>query len=332
MVGEPQATPAEEARSVLQCRLDLYRAIRLDYLTPLLDTELLYATKLYQEALQHPNPAILEQPHRLEHLDGIDDQLKKHWLDLNTSLGSRATLLALIKGYQMFLAKSILLDYRGVSEPVKGCEVFVSRVVDILNKYSSTGEQSEKDTRATYKRKIVRPMKEMMIDQGHAERRLRLSAEQQRPTSEVYRLINQRDWPSLATMLIEDRKLVVTLRDQEALSPHFNMRSTCEAALLEMDKIRRRYFRDLTSKHAQDGSPREAAELPRSPEESGTHSRLRRAASSAAKDICDTITGTFGRIKIPRGLKAPARSGFSKLSSPRSSMDEKALLLTSREE
>lgn len=212
----------------------------------------------------------------------------------------------------------------------------MSSTVEILNKYSNTGERSDEDVQL-YEEWIVTPIKETMLDQGHVKKRLRLAAEQRRPSSEIYRLINECDWPSLATMLIEDRKAILTLRDQKVPGEDWNIRSICDTALLEMDKIRDRYFMSLTSastyamnRRARGRSARKAAGLPLHPEKPGWHLRMGQAASMAAKSLCDTIIGTVGRMRITRGPETSAHSGFSKLSSPRSSMDEKDLLFTSR--
>ncbi|KAG6355608.1 hypothetical protein INS49_003570 [Diaporthe citri] len=232
--------------------------------------ELLDATKLHEEMLQRPDPTISEQQRTLSelaHLDSIDAQLVEHWKDLHTSLISRTALLANIMGYQGFFATSILLDYAGHSPREAGLGSWVSKHLETLNKHHSTGEKSDKDIKL-YQKTFASPKKEMMLDQDHVERRLRIAAAQPYPTGEIFRLIDECDWASLAAMLIDDRKLAVTLYSQKPLDPKSYNDNISKIVLRKMDEIKDKYFTDLsrastytTSKHAKDLSARKAAGL-----------------------------------------------------------------------
>lgn len=119
MGDKSHSTTAQDTRSILSRRvagINCFCARWTNYLKPLFHEELLDATKLHEEILEHPDPTIFEHPHalrQLKHLDSIDATLTEHWQDLHTSLHSREVLLANILGFQRFLAKSIMMDYAG---------------------------------------------------------------------------------------------------------------------------------------------------------------------------------------------------------------------------
>lgn len=180
MGDKSYSTTAQEVRSILSQRVAGYQILLLDNLTPLYQKELLDATKLHEEILQRPDPTIQEQQRilgQLAHLDSIDAQLMQHWKDLHTSLISRTALLANIMGYQGFLATSILLDYAGHSPHEAGLESWVSSRVETLDKHYSAGDKADKGVKL-YQQTVASPIKEMMLDQEHVEKRIRIAAAQ----------------------------------------------------------------------------------------------------------------------------------------------------------
>lgn len=285
--------------------------------------------------LQRPDPTISEQQrtlNQLTHLDSIDAQLMEHWKDLHTSLTSRTALLANIMGYQGFFATSILLDYAGHSPREAGLEPWVVRHVETLNKHHSTGEITDQDIKL-YQQTFASPIREMMLDQDHVEKRIRIAVAQPYPTGEIYRLIDECDWANLAAMLIDDRALAVTLYGQKPLDPKSYNDNIAKIVLRKMDEIRDRYFTDLstastytTSKHARDLSARKAAGLPISTEPN-RHSDGDWAVATAK--------GVFNKVISSLGLGAgtsPTSAGQLGPSnaSPRASTDSTAQLLPSR--
>lgn len=332
MGDKSYSTTAQEVRSILSQRVAGYQILLLDNLTPLFQKELLDATKLHEEILQRPDPTLPEQQRvfgQLAHLDSIDAQLMQHWKDLHSSLISRTALLANIMGYQGFLATSILLDYAGHSPREAGLESWVSSHVETLDKHYSTGDKVDKDNKL-YQQTVAIPIKEMMLDQEHVEKRIRIAAAQPYPTGEIYRLIDECDWANLAAMLIDDRKLAVTLYGQRPLDPKSYNDNISKIVLRKMDEIRDRYFTDLssasryaTSKHARDLSARKAAGLPISTEPN-RHSEGDWAVTTAK--------GVFNKVISSLGLGAstsPTSTGQSGPSnaSPRLSSDSTAQLL-----
>lgn len=334
MGDRSHSTAAQEIRSILSARVAGYQLLLLDYLTPLFHKELLDATKQHEEMLQRPDPTIPEQQRALQqlgHLDSVDAQLSEHWKDLHTGLVFRTALFANIIGYQTFLAASISLDYAGHSPRELGLDSWVSGKIEALDNHRKTGEESIKNIKI-YRQTIATPIKEMMLDQDHVERRIRIAAAEPYPTGEIYGLIDECDWSTLAMMLIRDRELAVTLYSQKPLDPKSYNDNIAKTVLRKIDEIRDKYFTELlgvstftTSKHAQERSARKAAGLPLAPEPS-RHPEGD-WASAAAKGVYHKIISSLGL----RAGTSPGSGDESRPSggSPRASMDSTTHLLSS---
>lgn len=249
-MGDKSNDTFAQARSILSGRIIGYDLLMLDYVTPLLHKELLDATEQHEEMLQGPDPTTPDQDRvalqQLRHLDSVDAQLSEHWKSLNEGLISRTALLANIMGYQGFLARSILLDYAGHSPRETGFDSWVSDRVQMLELYERTVWRSNKNSDIKmYQQAITTPIRELMLDQDHVERRLRIATAEPYPTGEIYRLIDECDWSTLAMMLIRDRELAVTLYSHKSLDPDSYNDNISNAVFRKMDKIRDRYFTAL---------------------------------------------------------------------------------------
>ncbi|KAG8157351.1 hypothetical protein KVR01_012735 [Diaporthe batatas] len=339
MGDKPKDPVAEEIRSILSRRVSGYELLLLDYVTPLLHKELLDATKQNEEILQRPDPTTPQQQRaalqQLGHLDNLDEQISEHWKDLHRGIVPRTALFGNLIGYQWFLAKSIILDYAGHSQREINMDSWVSRRIEELDLPQKTGGESKNDRDSRiYQQTIATPIKELMLDQGHVEKRIRLAAAEPYPTGQIYRLIDECDWSTLAMMLSRDRELAVTLYSGKPLDPKSYDDNIAKIVLREMDEVRDRYFTELsspstytTSKHAQERSARKEAGLPLEPV-----TRRRQEGdwvSAAAK-------GIFNKVVSSLGLGAGARPGPSVYPSPsgdssRPSIDSTTHLLSSKD-
>jgi hypothetical protein len=332
MSGKSHSTVAQEIRAILSGRVVGYQLLLLDYLTPLFHKELLDATKEHEEMLQRPDPSPSERQRALQHLghlDSIDEQLSEHWKVLHTGLVFRTALFANLIGYQGFLATSILLDYTGHSPQEAGLESWVSGKIETLNDYRKTGN-SDHNTKM-YQQTVAIPIKELMLDQDHVERRIRIAAAEPYATGEIYRLIDKCDWSTLAMMLVNDRELAVTLYGQKPLDPNSYNENVAKNVLRKMDEIKDRYFAELLSpstyaisKYAQERSAAKAAGRPLPPE-SSRHSEGD-WASQAAKGVYKKIIGSLG-LGAGTSPRPNIRPGPPSGDSPRPSMDSTTHLL-----
>ncbi|KAI3392078.1 hypothetical protein diail_6184 [Diaporthe ilicicola] len=337
MGDKTHGTAAQEIRLILSGRVGGYQLLLLDYLTPLFHKELLDAIKQHEEMLQRPDPTISEQQRALRqlgHLNSIDTQLSEHWKDLHTGLVSRTALFANIIRYQGFLATSILLDYTGHSLQEAGFDSWVSSQIETLDVHQKTAEESKKDLDIKlYRQTVATPIKELMLDQDHVERRIRIAAAKPYPTGEIYRLIDECNWSALAMMLIRDRELAVTLYSQKPLDPNSYNDNIAKTVFRKMDEIRDRYFTELpspstytTSKYAQERSARKAAGLPLPPEPS-RHSEGDWALA-AAKGVYNKVISSLG---MGAGASpGPSRHSMPSGDSPRPSIDSTTHLLSSK--
>lgn len=310
----------------------------LDYVTPLLHKRLLDAIKQHEEMLQRPDLTTQEQEsaHRhLGHLDILDAQVSHHWKSLHSDVVSRTALFANIIGYQGFLARSILFDYAGLSQREIGLDSWLSGKIETLDLHQKALGESKKDSDIKlYHQMITTPIKELMLDQGHVERRTRIATAEPYSTGEIYRLIDECDWSILALMLIRDGELAITLFSQKPLDPGSYDDGIAKAVFRKMDEIRDRYFTELqtpssytTSKHAQDRSARKEAGLPLAPGPS-RHSEGDRVLA-AAKGVFSKV---INRLGMGTGA-SPGPGGHSRPSgdSARQSMDSTSHLLSSKE-
>lgn len=329
-------TAAQEIRLILSSRVTGYQLLLLDYVTPLLRKELQDATKQHEEMLQKPDPTTPSEERdalrQLGHLDSLDDQLSKHWEELHQGLVYRTALFANIMAYQGFLSTTILLDYTGRSLREAGLDSWALGRTEMLDIHEKGVGESQKDIKL-YQQMVATPIRELMVDQGHVERRIRIAAAEPYPTGEIYRLVDECDWSTLAVMLVRDRELATTVYGEKPLDRNSYNENVAKTVFLKMDEIRDRYFIEIsspstytTSKHAQERTARKQAGLPLAPEP------VRQSdgdwAFAAAK-------GVYNKVISSLGMGARASTGSSVHSrplgdSPRPSMDSTSHLLSSK--
>lgn len=338
MDDKASGTAAQEVRSVLNDRVLRYQTLLSDNLTPLFYKELQEATRLHEDMLQRPDPTIVEQQNTLEqltNLDNIDAKLREHWKELHTSLDSRTYLLANTMLFQEFLARSMLFDYSGRSPREVGLDHWKSPMVEYLNLHYGVGDKSDEDI-SLYQRTFAGPLKEMMLDKDHVEHRMTLAAARPTyPTGAIYRLTDQCDWPSLASILIKDRELAVVLYSQKPLKSHFYDDNIRKIVLRNIDEVRDKYFTELSSastytisKRAKELSVKRTTGQPPSSE----LNRLSEvdSAVATAKGIYNRAISSLGLGGTATSLRSIVQSGSSSRASSRASMDSTAQLIGSR--
>lgn len=242
----PQAF-TEEVRFGLQIRLDRYRLLLHDYQTPLFHNRLLDAIRLHQEAVQAPTPTPAEHERLLDQLvvlDNMDARIDEHWNELHKSMDFRTTLMVNIKAYQSKLGAWLMLDYTGRCAAT--C-TWASSILGYVDNVGSDGVGNIHDDYKLYRRVFVRPLREMMLNQEHVKKRLRIAASEttNRPTGIIYNLIDRCDWGALAYAIVNDRELAVTLFGAKQLNEGFWSPQFGKLAVQKIDDIRDKYFAEL---------------------------------------------------------------------------------------
>ncbi|KAJ0110252.1 hypothetical protein J7T55_000685 [Diaporthe amygdali] len=325
----------EEVRSALRSRLSGYQVLLLEYQTPLFRNELLDAIKLHEEALQRPDPTAAERQRVIDQLtvlDNMDDRLNKRWGELHKSMDYRVVLLANISEYQRALGAWLILNYGG--KPHDQPSLWASMLVGVIDDFRDDANTLGKDFKV-YQDVFVRPLKEMMLNQDHVEKRLRLAAA--RPTystGEIHRLIDQCDWPNLAAAVFHDRELAVVVFGARPLDPKVWEPHIGKTALQRIDELRDKYFSELLtpttytiSRRAIALSTKQAARAahhssPRPLSSAGNQHSEESSAVTAAKSVYNKFVSGLGLGRTGSSLRSIAHNGPS-TTSPKESLDSK---------
>lgn len=347
MGDQGSQTISQEIRSDLSVRITSYKLLLLDYETPLFHNELLDAIKLHEEALQRPEPTPAERRRVVDQLgvlDKMNDRLDKHWRELQKSMNARVTLLANIATYQRYLGLLLLLDYIGkhAGEYQDWAATLVRHIDNVTGGIGSVDEDFR-----LYQQTIVSPIREMMLNREHVERRLRAAARgSTHPAGEVHRMIDQCDWPNLALALVNDRELAATLFGAKQLNEGFWKPQTGKLALEEIDSTRDKYFSELStptkytlSRRAKDLSLKKAARDARDARHSSSPPLQSPLSDRHAEDSPAVAAAKGVRNKVFSGLGL-ARAGVSLRSivrrritttSPGGSLDSTTQLIDAKE-
>lgn len=173
------------------------------------------------------------------------------------------------------------------------------------------------------------PLEEMMLDQDHVQETLvTAAAEPQSPerARDIQCSIARCDWPSLARALVKDRELAIALFDEEPIDPEYYNANTRKKVLRGIEKVREKYFEDLSdpvnftiSKYAMGLSPvqpsaDENLEFTSVDEKKTVVISTREASESAtragqqskttARDLIHTLLGGLGSGGLGRGLRS----------------------------
>lgn len=236
---------AQQVRQVIEQRLSRYRVLFFDCMTPSLKKELRHAIKLHTEVLQLPQPKVGDLHRvlkRLTELDDLDDRLMEHWAKVHRDLVSRSSLLVNMALFQAFIAAKLLGDYTGKASTASPW---------VLSQASIVEEQSTQqtgDNPSSYQTHVVLPVEEILLDPKHVGEKLKSAATPQKhPGSDVQKLIDECDWPSLAATLVKDRELAVELFQQSPLDPEAFDSNTSKKVLRRIDDITAKYFTELSS-------------------------------------------------------------------------------------
>lgn len=240
---------AQQIHMVIQQRVETYNVLFLDRMTPLLKKEVRHAVKVHTEILNLATPKTSKRSHVLDQLGDLDtlhDHLTEHWAKVHGDLVLRSSLLTDIALFQVFLAEKLLQDYTGkLIEPTPWA-LNQASLVELHSTGAADSGRTNAD--AAYDRHIDFPLQEMMLDPGHAAEKLRtLTRQPKHPGGDIQQLIDQCDWPSLATTLVNDRALAAELFQQAPIDPDAFDANTSKKVLRGMDEIAAKYFTELAS-------------------------------------------------------------------------------------
>lgn len=333
-------TITEEVRSTLRLRIDCYQTLLLEYQTPLFRNELLDAIKLHEEALQRPEPTAAECQRVLDQLmvlDNMNDRLNKHWEKLHTSLTSRIILLDSISEFSRLLGSCLILGYAG-AQSIGKLHHGASTYVTILDEFRC-GEGAVEANIRIYRKISRHPLKEMMLNRHHVEKRLRMAAAgPSYPTGEIHRLIDQSDWPNLAASVVNDREMALVVFGSKPLDPDFWEDRISKIALRSIDDLRDKYFAELSSqttytltKLSRELEVKQAARAAHKSSPSPLSSASIRhsegsTAVTAAKSVYNKVVSSLGLGRTLSSLRSMVHRGPSK-ATPQTSLDSKTHLI-----
>ncbi|KAL1864750.1 hypothetical protein Daus18300_007552 [Diaporthe australafricana] len=237
-------------------RCQYYRIALGESLTPQLRCMIRLALGFYKEALEAPE---IHKHHLLRELNRFHGVIEDHWGKVYSSFENRARLSIGMTAIQEIIASQLHHDYTGTpcepNEPrwvrQRADKIKRSRALRGDNSSSKNYNHSE------HQELFVEPLQELMFDREHVETRLIMAAEafeqqdgRSTPIGYIQHLTNQRDWPSLAEGLWNDRFLTARLYRAEkdiggSSDKCFNM-ETSNKILRGINKIKDKYFSDLS--------------------------------------------------------------------------------------
>lgn len=349
----------EDARDLIRIRLAGYRLLLSEYNTPLFHNELLDAIKLHSEALNHPDPTPAQRERlrdQLGVLDNMNERLQKRWRGLHRRMSSHQSLLAGISNFQRYLGAWLMLDYSGKHKHAGKRYDWASDIVEAIDDVGGDSSGSDGDGDGSgggeedfrvYHRMFVRPVREMMLDQDHVETRLRAAATgSAHPAGEIYRLIDECEWQSLAAYLVNDRRLAVTLFGARQVNKDFWSAQFGKNVLRLIDGVRDKYFTELEtwekytlSRRARDLSFKKvaaraaAARIPSStppPQASARQAAGDSAAVAARKSVFGKVIRGLGLGRMGLGLRSVIYRGIS-TNSAMADLDSKSQLIEEKE-
>lgn len=256
-------TPIRARHEVLVCesmtrlgnipriRISGYKILLHDSLTPLLRKEILNLIQLNSEVLELPSPVGRERDRVLNKQKGLktaENRLMEHWARVHGNICDRSRLISLISLLQQFLPNQLLEEYTG-QKCHKGDAIpdWVLIQVDRIKKHYSSEDATDYNERQ-YQMFITFPVEEMILDRDHVEKKLRAAASGERyPGGIIQHLIKECDWPTLATTLASDRKMLHGLNNQmEIFAPASQIsRETCNKVLQCINRVQNKYFAKL---------------------------------------------------------------------------------------
>jgi len=231
-------------------RIRSLKILLLEPLTPLLRNEIRHAIKLYSDIGRGESQIIEETaplvddsttvegfPH-LQDVDTLCSRIEEHWTKIYGSPFSRGHLLLDVALFQQFLTDKLLEDYAK-----KPCTVtqWAFNQADVIEQHYA-GAKSGSDEDTTYQSRVVFPLKELMLNQDHVEKKLLSARAEPRSGSHIQRLIDRKDWSSLATTLANDRDLAIGLFEGHPFYPDLFDENTRKRVLRSIDGIKRGYL------------------------------------------------------------------------------------------
>lgn len=244
----------EKIRKRLNLRTASLWAQLDEVMTPALRKELRHLLDEHRTVLERPDSGLDNDA--IKRLDRLYDQLSAHWGQVHDNLTYCSSLKKQMAVYQEFLTEVLREDYL----PKKQARVPSAhelQLADRVKQYKAATKGDEK-LEKLYREEVVVPIREMALNQAHIEDRLLLAAaaqgqQREHSNNHVQRFIGQRDWKSLARMLLHDRDLAHNLEDK------YLDEETRKSILYQIDVIEVVYFTILksptdylTNKHATD--------------------------------------------------------------------------------
>lgn len=267
---------AEESKlpSCLEWRIRNYEMLFVQSVTPLLRQELHRASRMHRGAID--DLKLQKDPQYLQELDIVHQRLQEHWTKVFGDLISHSRLTANIGKFQSFVAGSLQEDYTGKPYTVKLFDVDQAFLVawhdaaveagfqDIgghsrITSDESAGSQVRVGNECfaghqnellleAYNLSVVYPLQELLFVQEAVENRLRMIEDRgHRQGGKVQNIIDQRDWPKLATTLVQDKRLALELAEQNTVVPGLFGYDKKVAVLRGIDQTRSKYFSSLSS-------------------------------------------------------------------------------------
>ncbi|POS70430.1 hypothetical protein DHEL01_v211172 [Diaporthe helianthi] len=270
--GEITESDEHVYRTTLEDRVAIWRfQLQREHLTPLLRKEMESAIELVTTTTQEP--WFSKDAHLVMRLEGLHDDINKHWSKVFKSPTNHSVLLVNINQWETFLVGTLYEDYMLKPHAVNPWEPFLppnNWLSDLSSQVEHHGQPKDDRTSENqeyHHESIIFPLHEMNLASlvSHAENRLCVAAAVREAGAKgtggyVSYLIRRCEWKLLAETLINDRQLLNTLCSHKTMHvrPEW-LESHHPEMLAQMDDVQRTYFTNISSptnftisKHAMD--------------------------------------------------------------------------------
>ena len=213
-------------------RIRILKILLYDRQTPFLRTEIHHVIALYSKASKR---SYVEQD-----IETLYDRIAEDWTRIHKTLHSKAYLTEHIISFHQFLTSMLLADY--AAQPF-AISPWVSIRADIVKQHRA-GARYNQDV---YQDCILFPVKQMMLNQDHVEKKLLAISENHSTPGHIQHLIGRKDWPNMTIAIRNDRDLAISLFADEPFYHSLVNGTTLRKILKGIDKIEAKYLAMLGS-------------------------------------------------------------------------------------
>ena len=220
-------------------KISKYQSLQRICPSPLFRNKIRKVIDLYETAAATPDSKIL-----LENAEASSSEFDEGWTELHSDMDCLITVRQTVILVVQFLYYKLLEDYFGRSYPVSDHMLGCIDAIIKQRRHSGDGEPSDsysKTSNTTRRFGFIFPLEEMDLNTPYLMQKfLTVARRRGKPNNDVQSLIEEQNWPQLATALINDRVIVTMIAEENPDCGKF-----VESTLGRIDRYQTTHFKEL---------------------------------------------------------------------------------------